>query len=128
MGYTGKKQDPVTQTIDVPTKQVKIELTTKHSKPSNNILDWVTKTETPETPDPVYFLDYTVPTVSNLVPNISTVARQEADPNIPLNVVVTYTASPVTVHFVDVDENADKDSDAVKQELDKTIQLSGTYG
>ncbi|HJG15181.1 MAG TPA: BspA family leucine-rich repeat surface protein [Ligilactobacillus salivarius] len=128
-GYTGKKQDLVTQTVDVP-QRVKVELITKDSKPSNNILDWVTKTETPISTltDPVYFQAYTVPTVSNLVPNISTVAKQEADPNMPLNVVVTYTASPVTVHFVDVDENADKDSDAVKQELDKTIQLSGNYG
>ena len=111
-------------------QRVKVELITKDSKPSNNILDWVTKTETPISTltDPVYFQAYTVPTVSNLVPNISTVAKQEADPNMPLNVVVTYTASPVTVHFVDVDENADKDSDAVKQELDKTIQLSGNYG
>ena len=126
--YTGKKQDPITQTVNVPIKQVKVELTTKDSKTSNNILDWVTKTETPEAPDPVYFLDYTVPTVSNLVPSISTVAKQEADPNKPINVTVTYTASPVTVHFVDVDENADKDSDAVKQDLGKTVQLSGTYG
>ena len=129
-GYTGKKQGPVTQTIDVPTKQVKVELTTKESKPSNNILDWVTKTETPisEPIDPVYFQDYRVPTVSKLVPSISTVAKAQADPNMPLNVVVTYTATPVIVHFSDVDDNADKDSDAVKQELDKTVQLSGTYG
>ena len=55
-------------------------------------------------------------------------AKQEADPNKPINVTVTYIAAPVTVHFVDTDENADKDSDAVKQELGKTIQLSGTYG
>ena len=126
-GYTGKPQDPVTQTIDVPQK-VQVELITKDSKSSNNILDWVTKKETPEASDPVYFQDYTVPTVSNLVPSISTVAKQEADPNIPLNVVVTYTASPVTVHFVDTDENADKDSDAVKNVLNQTMQLSGTYG
>ena len=126
-GYTGKKQDPVTQTVNVPQK-VKVELITKNPKPSNNILDWVTKTETPETPDPVYFQYYTVPTVPNLVPSISTVAKAQADPNMPLNVVVTYTASPVTVHFSDVDDNADKDSDAVKQELGKTVQLSGTYG
>ena len=129
-GYTGKKQDPVTQTIDVPTQKVKVILTTKDSKPSNNILDWVTKTETPisTSTDPVYFQDYRVPTVSNLVPSISIVAKQEADPNKPINVTVTYTASPVTVHFYDVDENANKDSDAVKQELGKTVQLSGTYG
>ena len=129
-GYADKKQDSVTQTIDVPTKQVKVELTTKYPKPSNNILDWVTKTETPiSTPiDPVYFQDYRVPTVANLVPSISTVAKQEADPNTPLNVVVTYTAAPVTVHFKDVDENADKDSDAVKNVLNQTMQLSGTYG
>ena len=124
-GYTGKTQAPVTQTIDVP-QRVKVELITKDSKPSNNILDWAIKTETPE--DPVYFQNYTVPTVSNLVPSISTVSKQEADPNKPLNVTITYTASPVTVHFSDVDENANKDSDAVKQELDKTVQLSGTYG
>ena len=127
-GYTGKKQDLVTQTVDVPTKQVKVELTTGYSKPSNNILDWATKTERPEDPDPVYFQDYRVPTVSNLVPSISTVAKAQADPNMPLNVVVTYTVAPVIVHFKDVDENADKDSDAVKQELGKTVQLSGTYG
>ena len=127
-GYTGKKQDSVTQTVDVPTKQVKVELLTKDFKPSNNILDWVTKTETPEAPDPVYFQYYTVPKVANLVPNISTVAKQEADSNMPLNVVVTYTAAPVTVHFVDTDENADKDSDAVKNVLNQTMQLSGTYG
>ena len=126
-GYTGKKQDSVTQTLDVPQK-VQVKLVTKDSKPSNNILDWVSKIETPEAPDPVYFQDYTVPTVSNLVPSISTVAKQEADPNKPINVTVTYTASPVTVHFVDTDENADKDSDAVKQELVKTVELSGTYG
>ena len=126
-GYTGKKQDLVTQTVDVPQK-VQVRLITKDSKPSNNILDWVTKKETPKASDPVYFQYYTVPTVANLVPSISTVAKQEADPNTPLNVTITYTASPVTVHFVDTDENADKDSDAVKQELGKTIQLSGTYG
>ncbi|MDM8281846.1 BspA family leucine-rich repeat surface protein [Lactobacillus gallinarum] len=128
-GYTGKKQDSVTQTVDVPTKQVKVELTTGgYSKPSNNILDWATKTETSEAPDLVYFQAYTVPTVANLVPSISTVSKTQADPNKPINVTVTYTAAPVTVHFVDTDENANKDSDAVKQELDKTVQLSGTYG
>ena len=129
-GYTGKQQDPVTQTVNVPTEKVNVELTTKDSKPSNNILDWVTKTETPisKITDPVYFQAYTVPTVSNLVPSISTVAKQEADPNKPINVTVTYTVAPVTVHFVDTDENADKDSDAVKQEFGKTVQLSGTYG
>lgn len=129
-GYTGKKQDTITQTIDVPTEKVKVKLTTKDSKPSNNILDWVTKTETPISTltNTVYFQDYTVPTVSNLVPSISTVAKQEADPNTPINVTVTYTVAPVIVHFKDVDENADKDSDAVKQELGKTVQLSGTYG
>ena len=129
-GYTGKKQNSITQTVNVPTEKVKVKLTTKDSKPSNNILDWVTKTETPISTltNTVYFQDYTVPTVSNLVPSISTVAKQEADPNKPINVTVTYTAAPVTVHFVDTDENADKDSDAVKQELGKTIQLSGTYG
>ena len=127
-GYTGKKQDSVTQTVDVPTKQVKVELTTGYSKPSNNILDWATKTERPEDPNPVYFQAYTVPIVANLVPNISTVAKAQADPNKPINVVVTYTVAPVTVHFYDVDENADNDSDAVKQELGKTVQLSGTYG
>ena len=129
-GYTGKQQDPVTQTVNVPTEKVNVELTTKDSKPSNNILDWVTKTETPisKITDPVYFQAYTVPTVSNLVPSISTVAKQEADTNKPINVTVTYTAAPVTVHFVDTDENADKDSDAVKQEFGKTVQLSGTYG
>ena len=128
-GYTGKKQNSITQTVNVP-QEVKVELTTKYVKPSNNILDWVTKTETPISTltDPVYFQAYTVPTVSNLVPNISTVAKAQANPNMPLNVVVTYTAAPVTVHFSDVDENADKDSDAVKQELGKTVQLSGTYG
>lgn len=128
-GYTGKKQATITQTVNVPQK-VKVELVTKYSKPSNNILDWVTKTETPISTltDPVYFQAYTVPTVSNLVPNISTVAKQEADPDMPLNVVVTYTVAPVTVHFKDVDENADKDSDAVKNVLNQTMQLSGTYG
>ena len=129
-GYTGKKQDPVTQTIDVPTQEVKVELTTKDYKPSNNILDWVTKTETPISApiDPVYFQAYRVPTVSNLVPSISTVAKAQADPNMPLNVIVTYTVAPVIVHFKDVDENADKDSDAVKNVLNQTMQLSGTYG
>ena len=128
-GYTGKKQDPVTQTVDVPQK-VQVILVTKYLKPSNNILDWVTKTERPIStlPDPVYFQAYTVPKVANLVPSISTVAKAQADPNMPLNVVVTYTASPVTVHFYDVDENANKDSDAVKNVLNQTIQLSGTYG
>ena len=46
-GYTGKKQNSITQTVNVPTEKVKVKLTTKDSKPSNNILDWVTKTETP---------------------------------------------------------------------------------
>ena len=126
-GYTGKTQDPVTQTIDVP-QRVKVELITKDSKPSNNILDWVTIKETPEASDPVYFLDYTVPTVANLVPSISTVSKTQADPNKPINVTVTYTAAPVTVHFVDTDENADKDTDAIMQELDKTASLTGKYG
>ena len=126
-GYTGKKQDPVTQTVDVP-QDILIGLTTKNYKPSNNILDWATKIKIPMHTDPVYFQNYRVPTVANLVPSISTVAKQEADPNMPLNVVVTYTASPVTVHFKDIDENADKDSDAIKNVLNQTIQLSGTYG
>ena len=126
-GYTGKKQDPVTQTVDVP-QDILIGLTTENYKPSNNILDWATKIKIPMHTDPVYFQNYRVPTVANLVPNISTVAKAQADPNMPLNVVVTYTASPVTVHFSDVDENADKDSDAVKNVLNQTMQLSGTYG
>ena len=126
-GYTGKKHDLVTQTVDVPQK-VQVELITKDSKPSTNILDWVTKKETPKASDPVYFQAYTVSTVANLVPSISTIAKAQADPNTPINVTVTYTAAPVTVHFKDVDENADKDSDAVKNVLNQTMQLSGTYG
>ena len=90
-GYTGKKQNPVMQTVDVPNKQVKIELTTKDSKPSNNILDWVTKTETPETPDPVYFQDYTVPEIKGLLePDKTVIAGQQADITKPINVIVTY--------------------------------------
>lgn len=126
-GYTGKKQDTITQTVNVP-QEVKVELITKDSKPSNNILDWATKKETPQAPDTVYFQDYTVPTVSNLGQSISTVAKQEADPNKPINVTVTYTVAPVTVYFSDVDENADKDPDAIKQELGKTVSLTGKYG
>ena len=90
--YTGKTQDPVTQTIDVP-QRVKVELTTKDSKPSNNILDWVTKTETPiSTPtDPVYFQDYTVPEIKGLLePDKTVVSKQEADITKPINVTVTY--------------------------------------
>ena len=34
----------------------------------------------------------------------------------------------LTVHFEDVDPNADKDSDTVKQELVKTVELSGNKG
>src|SRR5699024_6650210 len=92
-GYTGKTQDPVTQTIDVP-QRVKVELTTKDSKPSNNILDWVTKTETPETPetpDPVYFQDYTVPEIKGLLePDKIVIARQQADLTKPIKLTVTY--------------------------------------
>src|SRR5699024_10513752 len=66
-------------------------LITKDSKPSNNILDWVTKTETPETPDPVYFQDYTVPEIKGLLePNKTVIARQQADLTKPINVTVTY--------------------------------------
>ena len=67
-GYTGKKQDSVTQTVDVPQK-VDVTLTTKESKPSNNILDWVTTAESPEDEDtaPVYFPDYTVPEIKGLL-------------------------------------------------------------
>ena len=90
-GYTGKKQDSVTQTVNVPTKEVKVELTTKDSKPSNNILDWVTKTETPETPDPVYFQDYTVPEIKGLLePDKTVISREQADITKPINVTVTY--------------------------------------
>ena len=130
VGYTGQKQDPVTQRVDVPRK-VRVKLTTKDSKPSNNILDWVTKTETPETPeasDHVNFPTYTVPKIDYLVPSMQTVAEALADPNKPITVTVTYTAAPVIVHFKDVDPNADKDSDAVKQELGTSVQLSGAYG
>ena len=91
-GYTGKKQDPVTQTVDVP-QQVKVELTTGFSKPSNNILDWVTKTETPiSTPiDPVYFPDYTVPEIKGLLePDKTVISREQADITKPINVTVTY--------------------------------------
>src|SRR5699024_7709229 len=84
-GYTGKKQDSVTQTIDVPQK-VKVELTTKDSKPSNNILDWVTKTETPQAPDPVYFQDYTVPEIKGLLePDQTVISREQADITKPIN-------------------------------------------
>ena len=34
----------------------------------------------------------------------------------------------LTVHFEDIDPNADKDSDTVKQELAKTVELSGHSG
>ena len=34
----------------------------------------------------------------------------------------------LTVHFEDIDSNADKDSDTVKQELAKTVELSGHNG
>src|SRR5699024_812944 len=88
--YTGKKQDSVTQTIDVPQK-VKVELTTKDSKPSNNILDWVTKTETPQAPDPVYFQDYTVPEIKGLLePDQTVISREQADITKPINVTVAY--------------------------------------
>ena len=90
-GYTGKKQDSIIQTVDVPTKQIKVELTTKYPKPSNNILDWVTKTETPEAPDPVYFEDYTVPEIKGLLePDKTVISRQQADTTNPINVTVTY--------------------------------------
>ena len=91
-GYTGKKQDTVTQTVDVP-QTVNVTLTTKDSKPSNNILDWVTKTETPiSTPtDPVYFQDYTVPEIKGLLePDKTIISEQEADITKPINVTVTY--------------------------------------
>ena len=129
-GYTGKKQYSVTQTVDVQ-REVKVELTTKDSKPSTfkSILEWVTKTETPETPNPVYFPAYTVPEVYGLVPSMQIVDdKVQADPNNPITVTVTYTAAPVIVHFQDVDPNADKDSNAVKQELGTPVQLSGAYG
>lgn len=88
--YTGKKQGPVTQTVDLPQK-VKIELTTKFPKPSNNILDWVTKTETPEAPDPVYFQDYTVPEIKGLLePDKTVISREQADITTPISVTVTY--------------------------------------
>ena len=126
-GYTGKKQNFVTQTVDVQ-REVKVELTTKDSKPSTfkSILEWVTKTETP---NPVYFPAYTVPEVYGLVPSMQIVDdKVQADPNNPITVTVTYTAAPVIVHFQDVDPNADKDSNAVKQELGTPVQLSGAYG
>ena len=89
-GYTGKKQSPVTQTIDVP-QEVNVELITKDSKPSNNILDWVTKTETPETPASVYFQAYTVPEIKGLLePDKTVIAGQQADITKPINVTVTY--------------------------------------
>ena len=89
-GYTGKKQDPVTQIVDVPQK-VNVELTTNAPKPSNNILDWATKTETPEAPDPVYFQDYTVPEIKGLLePDKTVIAGQQVDITKPINVTVTY--------------------------------------
>ena len=88
--YTGKKQDPVTQTVDVPQK-VNVELTTNALKPSRNILDWVIKTETPEASDPVYFQDYTVPEIKGLLePDKTVIAGQQADITKPINVTVTY--------------------------------------
>ena len=99
-GYTGKKQDSVTQTVDVPTKEVKVKLTTEDPKPSNNIfkpssyiiVDWVTitKTETPLT-NPVYFQDYTVPEIKGLLePDKTVISKQQADITKPINVTVTY--------------------------------------
>ncbi|KRM07343.1 SLAP domain-containing protein [Lactobacillus kitasatonis] len=111
-GYTGKKQDSVTQTVNVPNQKVKVDLTTKGSKPSNNILDWVTKTETPiSTPiDPVYFRDYTVPKVDGLVPNVAIVAKAQADPNKPIIVTVTYTIAPVPAESVNPETPSDTDN------------------
>ena len=90
-GYTGKKQGPVTQTVDLPQK-IKIDLTMKYDhNPSNNILDWVTKTETPQAPDPVYFQDYTVPEIKGLLePDQTVISGQQADITKPINVTVTY--------------------------------------
>ena len=89
-GYTGKKQNSVTQTVNVPQK-VDIMLFTKYSKPSNNILDWVIKHKTPEDPDPVYFQDYTVPEIKGLLePDKTVIHGQQADITKPINVTVTY--------------------------------------
>ncbi|WP_283605606.1 BspA family leucine-rich repeat surface protein [Lactobacillus gallinarum] len=91
-GYTGKKQYSVTQTVYVQ-RELRVELTTKNPRPStfNSILEWVTKTETPETPDPVYFQDYTVPKIKGLLePDKTVISKQQADVNKPINVTVTY--------------------------------------
>ena len=90
-GYTGKKQGPAIQTVDLPQK-VKIDLTMKYDyNPSNNILDWVTKKETPQAPDPVYFQDYTVPEIKGLLePDKTVISGQQADITKPINVTVTY--------------------------------------
>ena len=107
-GYTGKKQDSVTQTVDVPQK-VSVTLTTKESKPSNNILDWVTTAESPEDEDtaPVYFQDYTVPEIKGLLepdklsiaelppiditdPDKAVISGLPANIVEPINVTVTY--------------------------------------
>ena len=90
-GYTGKKQNSITQTIDVSQK-VRVLLSTKYySKPSNNILDWGTKTETPLTTSPTYFQDYTVPKIKGLLePDQTVISEQQADITKPINVTVTY--------------------------------------
>ena len=92
-GYTSKKQNSITQTIDVPTEKVKVELTTNKSTTSYKILDWVTKTETPisKITDPAYFQDYTVPAIKGLLePDQTVIKEQQADITKPINVTVTY--------------------------------------
>ena len=90
-GYTGKKQASIIQTVDVPTKQVRVELTTDYSRPAPKVSAWVAKTETPETPDPVYFKDYTVLEIKGLLePDQTVISKQQADITKPINVTITY--------------------------------------
>ena len=92
-GYTGKKQGPITQTVDVPTQKVKVDINIDYNTPMNNISNWVTKKETPisKITDPVYFQDYTVPEIKGLLePDKTVITKQEADITKPINVTVTY--------------------------------------
>ena len=96
-GYTGKKQDSVTQTVNVPQK-VSVTLTTKESKPSNNILDWVTTAESPEDTATVYFQDYTVPEIKGLLePDKLSIAGQQIAITNPNKAVISGLPADIAV-------------------------------
>ena len=75
-----------------------------------------------------YIADYTKANPTKVLKLADTVDQNDPIALANASFVTVPKEFNLTVHFEDIDPNADKDSDTVKQELAKTVELSGRSG